>query len=166
MEKTMKIQKYLQLATTALNRFAVESQSIILLLFRLTWGWQFFQTGWGKLAHHERTTEFFASLGIPAAALNAWFVGGLECFGGLLLLAGLASRPTAFLLAGNMVVAYLSVEEDRAAMFGVLSDLDPFLTAAPFFFLLTAALVFAFGPGRYSLDTLITTLRRRKSVAR
>ena len=35
-----------------------------------------------------------------------WIGGVLETFGGLLLLVGLFTRPVAFLLAGEMAVAY------------------------------------------------------------
>ncbi len=35
-----------------------------------------------------------------------WFAGVLECFGGLLIILGLFTRPVAFLLCGEMAVAY------------------------------------------------------------
>ncbi len=37
---------------------------------------------------------------------EVWFAGVLEVFGGALLLVGLFTRPVAFLLAGEMAVAY------------------------------------------------------------
>jgi len=142
-------------------------QHIILLAFRLNWGWQFYQTGQGKLVNHERTTEFFSGLQIPLPSLNAWMVGGLECFGGLLLLFGLATRPTALLLCLNMTVAYLSVPDDRVKLFHVFSDPTPFLSADPFFFWLTALLLLSFGPGSISADALISkALRRIDSAVR
>ncbi len=145
-----------------LTRFGEALQQLVLLVFRLTWGWQFFQIGLGKLQNHERVVGFFTSLGIPAPAFHAWFVGGVECIGGLLLVLGLFSRPTAFILTINMTVAYLSVAEDRAAFLGVFNALDPFLTAAPFFFLLTSVIVLAFGPGRLSIDAWLA--RRSKRI--
>lgn len=133
-------------------------QPLVLLAFRLHWGWLFFKTGRGKLLNHERTVDFFTSLNIPLPDVNAWFVGGLECVGGLLLLVGLFSRPIAFMLMINMLVAYLSVPEDRAALLGIFGDPKPFFEAEPFFFLLTCVLVFSFGPGKLSLDTLLRPL--------
>lgn len=130
-------------------------QPLLLLVFRLNWGWQLYETGMGKLTNHERVVGFFTSLGIPMPGLNAWFIGGLECFGGLLLLIGLASRPIALLMAGNMAVAYLSVEEDRAKVFNIFIDQGPFLAADPFFFLLMSVLVLAFGPGVLSVDAVL-----------
>lgn len=141
-------------------------QQLVLLVFRLYWGWQFFQGGQGKLINHEKVVSYFTSLGVPQPDLNAWFVGGLECFGGLLLLIGFASRPVAFLLTINMIVAYLAVEEDRAKVFNILTDPTPFLSADPFFFLLTAVLVFSFGPGAISFDGIIArTLATRAKQA-
>jgi len=40
-----------------------------------------------------------------------WFAGMLETFGGLLLLLGLFTRPVAFILCGEMAVAYLQVHQ-------------------------------------------------------
>ncbi len=131
---------------------------IVLLVLRLTWGWQFFQTGLGKLRNIERVITFFASLGIPAPAPTAYFVGTLELAGGLLLLVGLFARPIALLLAGNMVVAYLAA--DRAALFGVLSNLEAFQKADPFMFLLVSVIVLTFGAGAVSLDRLVQKARR------
>lgn len=132
--------------------FATPLQSLVLLIFRLYWGWRLFLTGKGKLMNHEGVTGFFTSLGIPFPGLNAWFVGCVECFGGILLLIGLCSRPTAFFVACTMVVAYLSVDADREKVANIFSDPAPFLAAAPFFFLLMSVLVLAFGPGWVSVD--------------
>jgi putative oxidoreductase len=126
---------------------------VVLLVLRLTWGWQFFQTGLGKLRNIERVITFFTSLGIPAPALTAYFVGTLELVGGLLLLVGLFARPIALLLAGNMLVAYLTA--DREALVGVFSNLEAFQKADPFMFLLASVIVLAFGAGAVSLDRLI-----------
>ncbi len=40
-------------------------QSVMLLAVRLYWGFQFAQTGWGKLHNLAKITGFFASLNIP-----------------------------------------------------------------------------------------------------
>jgi putative oxidoreductase len=77
----------------------------MLLAVRLYWGFQFAQTGWGKLHNLAKITGYFASLNIPFPALSAHFVSGLEFLGGILLMLGLFSRPTALLLAGDMAVA-------------------------------------------------------------
>lgn len=133
-------------------------QLLLLLFFRLNWGWQFFITGKGKLTGHQQVVEFFTSLNLPLPDLTAWFVGGVECVGGILLIIGLATRPVGLILAVNMVVAYLSVEDDRQTVLNFFKDQQPFLAADPFFFLLTALLAFAFGAGLFSVDALIGRL--------
>lgn len=135
---------------------------LLLLLFRINWGMQFFTTGKGKLMNHGDVTSYFDSLHIPFASLNAWFVGGVECLGGLLLLVGLFSRPVSLMLAIAMTVAYWSVTDDRVKLLGILKDPSPFLGADPFFFLLTALLVLGFGPGQLSLDWLCAKLFKKK----
>lgn len=151
---------YLRTTTLAEKVFAPFG-NLVLLVLRLVWGWQFLTTGLGKLQGHERVTAFFTSLGIPMPGLNAWFVGGLEMVGGALLLLGLFSRPIAFLLTGNMFVAYVTA--DRAALLGVFHDLDAFLKADPFWFLFVSAVVLTLGPGAISLDRLLTrTLKERR----
>jgi putative oxidoreductase len=52
--------------------------------------------------------------GATARALSQiWVAGVLEVFGGGLLLLGLFTRPVAFLLAGEMAVAYFQVHSPK-----------------------------------------------------
>lgn len=153
------MQVLLSLAENAyklLVRVADYLQPVFLLVFRLTWGWAFFVSGKGKLVNHKDIVEFFTDLHIPMPDLNAWFVAGLECVGGILLMVGFASRPIGALLTVNMIVAYLAVKDDRETIFNIFGKdgLDNFTQADPFFFLLTAVIVLAFGPGPLSLDYL------------
>lgn len=125
------------------------SQSVVLLFLRIMIGWSFFLTGRGKLANFDRTTHFFESLHIPAPAFHAGLVGGIEMVGGLLLVAGLATRLISVPLLVSMIVAYLTA--DREA-FASISD---FTEAAPFIFLCVTLVTLVFGPGKLSLDALI-----------
>lgn len=137
----------------AFCKIAEKLCSPLLLAVRLYWGWQFAQTGWGKLHNQARITDFFTSLNIPFPALNAHFVSGLEFFGGILLILGLASRSIAFLLTGSMFVAYWTA--DREALFSIFSNPGKFYGADPYTFLFAAIMILAFGPGRFSLDALL-----------
>lgn len=125
-------------------------QPAILLVFRLYWGFRFYKVGSGKLASHGSVTEYFAGLGIPFPGTSAWFIGGLEYVGGILLMAGLFSRPVAFLMVCAMSVAYLTAHTDDAL--SIVSNPKAFLSAEPYHFLVMSLLVLAFGPGRFSLD--------------
>ncbi len=128
-------------------------QSPMLLAVRLYWGFQFAQTGWGKLHNLAKITGFFASLNIPFPAFNAHFVAGLEFVGGILLMLGLFSRPIAFLLAGNMLVAYWTA--DHEALTSIFSDPGKFYVADPYTFLFASLMVLIFGAGLFALDALI-----------
>ncbi len=136
-----------------LDTVAAFLQSPLLLAVRLYWGWQFAQTGWGKLMNLDRTAGFFASLDIPLPKVNAVLAGGTECLGGALLALGLFARPVSVPLIFTMLVAYWTA--DRDALNAIVSNPDQFVTAAPFLFLLASLIVLAFGPGKLSLDVLL-----------
>jgi putative oxidoreductase len=146
-----------------LIRSADSLQSPFLLFVRVYWGWQFAQTGWGKLGDINKVVNFFTSLGIPAPALNAWFVSGLELAGGFMLLLGMGSRLIAFPLAIDMVVAYITA--DREALGSILSAPDKFYAAAPYTFLMASLIVLIFGPGKFSVDAALTRWFRGKAHA-
>jgi putative oxidoreductase len=130
-------------------------RSPLLLALRGYWGWQFAQTGWGKLMNLERTAEFFGSLGIPLPMLNAAMAGGVECIGGALLLVGLGARLVSVPLAATMAVAYVTA--DAEAVRAIFSEPEKFTSAAPFMFLVVTLIVLAFGPGALSLDRMLAT---------
>ena len=138
------------------RRAASSLQSPFLLLVRLYWGWQFAQSGWGRLHHIPQATEFFASLHIPLPGANVVFVSSLEFVGGILLILGLASRFFSLLLAFDMMVAYLT--SDAEALHSILSNPGKFYNADPYTFLFASLLILIFGPGRFALDWLF---RRR-----
>src|SRR5271163_1653708 len=135
------------------SRGASYLQSPFLLAVRLYLGWQFAQTGWGKMHHIAKITGFFASLNIPFPAFNAYFVSGLEFFGGLLLIVGLASRLTGLLLAGNMLVAYWTA--DHEALVSIFSNPGRFYVADPYTFLFASLMVLILGAGLFSIDALV-----------
>jgi putative oxidoreductase len=139
-------------------------RSPLLLLIRLCWGIQFFQTGMGKLAHIQKIIDYFTSIPIVFPAFNAYLVGSTEMIGGALLTIGLGSRLVSVPLAFTLVVAYLTTEQDALKKLFTFSDINPFLNADPFLFLFACLIVIAFGPGVFSVDYLIERARRRKIV--
>jgi putative oxidoreductase len=124
------------------------------LLTRLVMGQAFFLTGRGKIQNIDRIVEFFTSLGIPFPAANAVFISRLEYFGGMLLIAGLATRLVAFLLSSTMVVAMMTA--DKADFVGALTGAgEKGLTdVVPFVFLMFLLWLVIHGPGLLSLDRL------------
>jgi putative oxidoreductase len=91
----------------------------------------------------------------PPVGSLFWFGGILEAVGGLLLLIGLFSRPVAFLLAGEMAIAYWMVHAPNS-FYPVLNGGDAAILYCFVFLYLAAA-----GPGPWSLDSV----RGRRSQA-
>ncbi|MEI8133930.1 MAG: DoxX family protein [bacterium] len=77
---------------------------------------------------------------------QAWIGAFLECFGGIFILMGLYTRPVAFLLAGEMAVAYFQFHAPK--------DFWPTINGgAPAILYCFIWLYFsATGPGPWSLD--------------
>ena len=138
--------------------------SPFLLVVRVYWGWQFWQAGWGKLQDISKPIGFFTDLGIPFPVFNAWLVSSLECFGGILLVLGLASRLVSIPLVIDMTVAYLTA--DRQALKAIFSEPGKFYGADPYTFWFAALVVLIFGPGMISLDYLIARyVEKRQPMA-
>ncbi|HEY0760074.1 MAG TPA: DoxX family protein [Acidisarcina sp.] len=138
---------------------AARLESPFLLLVRLYFGWQFLQTGWGKLHTLPHVIQFFTTLSIPAPGIAAPCVATLEFVGGLLLILGLGTRLVGLLLTGNMLVAYITADrEGLASLFS--ADATKFFSADPFPFLAAALIAFVFGAGAFSLDYLLARRTR------
>ena len=91
--------------------------------------------------------------GTPAMFSQMWFAGVLEMFGGLLLVGGLFTRPVAFVLAGEMFVAYMIAHHPR----GRLPIVNSGELAVLFCFIWLY--VVAAGPGPLSLDAVVRKRR-------
>ena len=131
-------------------------RSPLLLAIRLYWGWQFCQDGWGKLTHLGRVTEFFTSLGLPAPGATATMVASIEFVGGMLFVAGIASRLVSLVLFVNMTMAYLSVPDDRTNFAHIFSKPEDFYGATPYTYWFAALLILILGPGLFAVDTLVS----------
>lgn len=148
-------------AYEALAKAASLLQSPFLLAVRLYWGWQFAQTGWGKLQHLPKVTGFFTSLGIPAPTFSAFSISWLELLGGIFLAVGLGSRVFGLLLAADMLVAYLTAS--RPALFSIFSDPGKFYADDAYTFLFASLLILIFGPGKFAIDELLLRRVRKTS---
>lgn len=149
----MNIKSCLVKLDSLLIKIGTPLRCFVLLVIRLYWGWQFFLTGKGKLMNLDRTTGFFESIDIPLPKLNAIMAGTTEAVGGLLLLVGLFSRIISVPLTFVMLVAYATAHGDE--MKALFSEPDKFLSASPFQFLFACVIIFAFGPGKLSLDAFL-----------
>lgn len=84
--------------------------------------------------------------GMPEAFTLLWFAAVLEVFGGLLILIGLFTRPVAFILSGQMAVAYWMAHAPQSP-FPALNGGDAAILFCFLFLYLVAA-----GPGAFSID--------------
>jgi putative oxidoreductase len=144
---------FLTKAYQALIYYGGFLKSPLLLILRLYWGTLFMLAGWGKLIDIDKFKEGLAQHGFPFEHFLAYLVGYTEFLGGICLILGLASRLVAIPLIITMVTAYATVHVEAVKAFFQ----DPTLLVAepPFNFLLTALLVLAFGPGRFSIDYML-----------
>ena len=125
----------------------------VLNALRIVAGYLFLQHGIQKL---------FGGMGgnqVESLASLAGVAGVMEFAGGILMIVGLLTKPVAFLLSGQMAVAYFM---GHAVVQGYL--LAPIMNGGELAALYSFVWLFfcANGPGAFSLDTL---LQRRKAVA-
>ena len=92
--------------------------------------------------------------GAPPMMSQMWIGGALELYGGAAILLGLFTRPVAFILSGEMAVAYFQFHQPSGA-WPVQNHGEPAVLLC-FIFLLLAA----HGGGPWSLDALIAKRRR------
>ena len=83
------------------QRVAQHLQWLAPLFARITVGWVFLLSGWGKLQNLPQVTENFIGWGIPHPRALTPFVSGVEFFGGLFLLLGFLTRVSAGASAGS-----------------------------------------------------------------
>jgi putative oxidoreductase len=150
-------------AYSLLARIVSWLQSPLLLVVRLYWGSSFFQTGWGKLQHLDKITAYFADLHVPNPGFNAALVGCTECFGGLLLLVGFASRLTAIPLIITMISAYAFDPGEHSKALGFFTDQDTFIGSTPLTYLIVVLTIFTFGPGCFSVDWILGKIYGRRA---
>lgn len=130
--------------------------NFLLLAIRLFWGYSFFTTGLGKIENIQNVVKFFTSLGIPFPEFNAHLVAWVECVGGACLFFGFASRLVSIPLAFSMIVALFTAHFEITK--NLFVDPQKFIQETPFNYLLACLIVFAFGPGKFSIDYLLEKL--------
>ncbi len=116
------------------------------LFARITVGWVFLWSGWGKLNNLPQVTQNFIDWGIPLPHLLTPFTSGIEFFGGLFLLVGLLTRISAGALGITMIVAI------KAAKWGDVDSLETLLGFDEFEYLALFLWLAIAGAGKVSID--------------
>lgn len=119
------------------------------LLARLSMGYIFMLSGWGKLMILPTMVERFTDWGIPFPAIMTPLACGVEFVGGILLMLGLMTRISAGALAVTMVVAIASAQWENVTSLEDLFWLSEFAYFVIFTWLAIA------GAGKTSLDYCI-----------
>ena len=114
----------------------------------------FVSTGIGHLIDHDSEVADFRRYEVPLASIAVWGVGVVELAGSLLLIVGLLVRPTAAVLAGDMIGVVATAGRVEGGFFN--------LGLAPMLFVAMVFLVWA-GPGVLSADRVLW--RRRLGSA-
>ena len=124
------------------------AKSITLCLLRVVSGLLFLQAGGVKIF------DWFGGVpaqfgGHPAFLSQTWIGGVLEFYGGTAILLGLLTQPVAFLLSGEMAVAYFQFHQP-SGFWPVQNHGEPAVLLC-FIFLFLAA----HGAGTWSLDAFL-----------
>lgn len=107
----------------------------------------FFRISIGLMYTSHGLQKLFGIGGGPEELFTLrWFGGFLECFGGLAITFGFLTAPVAFVLCGEMAVAYFMSHNTRGFWPLENNGIRAVLFCYMFLFLVTA------GPGRFSLD--------------
>jgi putative oxidoreductase len=125
-----------------LDRFSPQLLSVLRIVSALI----FMAHGTSKLLGFP-PTEMFAQP--PEMLTLVWFAGVLELIGGALLVLGLVTRPVAFILSGQMAVAYWMMHASQS-FYPVQNGGDAAILYCFVFLYIAAA-----GGGPWSLDNII-----------
>jgi putative oxidoreductase len=97
--------------------------------------------------------------GTPPLMSQIWIGAVLEVFGGAAIMLGLFTRPIAFLLSGEMAVAYWQFHAPRGTWPGQNQGVPAVLLCFIFLYMM------AKGGGDWSLDAVVHRLRHRQPAS-
>lgn len=138
--------------------FASSSTDTLILIGRIMLGWIFVAAGWGKLNGMAGFAGYLTSLGVPAPGLMSMIIPPVEFLLGVALVLGLATRYAALVCVAFTLAAALIAHRywefpaaQQAAQFNNFFKNMSIIGGA--------LLLFVTGPGRFSLDNLLTGRR-------
>jgi putative oxidoreductase len=130
------------------------ARQIAFFLLRVVSGLLFLQAGGMKIF------DWFGGVparfgGHPPFLSEIWIGGVLEFLGGTAIMLGLFTQPVAFILSGEMAVAYFQYHQP-SGFWPIQNHGEPAVLLCSIFLLIAA-----YGAGEWSLDALLRRRRRR-----
>ncbi|NHT74471.1 DoxX family protein [Rhizobiaceae bacterium CRRU44] len=122
------------------------STSAIVLVGRILLSIIFIVAGFGKITNLSGTAGYFAGAGLPVPMVTAVIVSLVELVGGIFILVGFFTRPTAYVLAAFCIATAFIAHFNFADMGQAINFQKNFAIAGGFLVLA------AFGPGALSVD--------------
>ncbi|PYE34702.1 putative oxidoreductase [Rhizobium sp. PP-F2F-G38] len=122
------------------------STSAIVLVGRILLSIIFIVAGFGKITNLSGTAGYFAGAGLPVPMVTAVIVSLVELVGGIFILVGFFTRPTAYVLAAFCIATAFIAHFNFADMGQAINFQKNFAMAGGFLVLA------AFGPGALSVD--------------
>ena len=128
------------------------------LLARVIIGGIFITAGWGKLHNLEKVIEYFQSLNIPAASIQAPFAAACELVFGITVLIGLFTRISTIPLMGIMAVAIMTAKKND------IVDITSLFGFSEFLYIALLLWLFIRGAGLISIDRILLGITGRKEA--
>jgi putative oxidoreductase len=113
----------------------------VLSIARIVIGLLFLEHGTSKLFDFPH-----GAMAQPTMGSLIWFQGIIELVGGVLFIVGFQTRPVAFILAGDMAVAYFMAHASKG-FYPMLNGGD-----AAILYCFVFLIYFVAGPGRWAVD--------------
>lgn len=130
------------------------------LLARLTIGYVFIESGLGKIKDLPKIVEYFQSLNIPLASVQAPFVSGMELLCGILVLVGLFTRAASSFLVAIMAVALFTAKREE------LTDVSSLLGMIEFLYIVILGCLIGNGAQFLSVDSFLQKKNLNKCLHR
>lgn len=128
------------------DRLFATGPTLVPLILRIAAGVVFVSYSLGKFRRHDAEADAFDRYGIPFPEVTVYLIGMLELVGGVLLILGLATRPVALALLGNMIGALATAGRIEPNVNHV---------ALPIVLIVILAVLVRSGAGRFSCDRVL-----------
>jgi putative oxidoreductase len=140
---------YLSKVETKIQNISFKLDPLLRLIPRLLIGMVFIPAGWGKLQNLNHTIEYFRTLNIPLASVQAPMAALSEVTFGICVLVGLFTRLATLPLFLIMMVALFTAHKSD------IPDVYALIELAPALYAVVLICIFTMGAGPLSLDQML-----------